>query len=96
MAIPREKILARRKKYEQRRLKEEAKLKALTEKIKMAEAKILKTKKQEEIKRQLIIGRIFSERMETDEGLKIWFYETVASQANPREKNLFNLSVLEN
>lgn len=91
MAIPRERTLARRKKYEQRRLKEEAKLKTLNEKIKTAESKLLKAKKHEDLKRRLVIGRIFEERMKTDQELKKWFKEIVSSQNSCREKFLFNL-----
>lgn len=92
MATSREKILERRKKLEQERLKEEAKLKALKEKLKVTEAQILETEKQEEAERQVVIARIFSERMKTDEGLKSWFDETLLSQGNPRERALFNLA----
>ena len=94
MAISREKIMERRIKLEQARLKEETKLKALKEKLKATEAEILQTEKQEEAERQVIIGKIFSERMKTDETLKNWFKETVASQlSHDWERGLFGLPV---
>jgi hypothetical protein len=91
--IPR-KILERRKKLEQERLKEESKLKALKEKLRATEAEILQTEKQEEIERQVIIGKIFSERMKKDEALKNWFDETIEHHfIRDQERVLFGLSL---
>ncbi len=93
MATTREKILERREKLKQERLKEESKLKALKQKLKATETEILKAEEQEEIERRGIIGKIFAEKMKSDADLKRKFEEVLLSQGSSQEKALFHLPV---
>ena len=93
MATAREKMMAAREKLKAQRIKEEEKLKRLKENLRKTEETILKTEKKEEAQRQVIVGKIFSDRMKTDEGLKTWFQETASLLlTSPKERILFGLT----
>lgn len=88
-AIPREKILARRQRLEQKQIR----FKRMQEKLRAQEKKYkIMLRKREEAK-LTIIGRIFLERMEEDKELKTWFDGVLPEKLNSEgERELFELS----
>jgi len=74
MAIPREKILARRKRLAAR----QAKFRKLQEQLRAEERRLASLDRKREEAKLKIIGRIFQKRMETDAELKAWFDAEVA------------------
>lgn len=87
-AIPREKILVRRKRLESK----QNKIKALQNKLREEEKRLSAMLQKREEMKFTIIGRILSKRMEEDPNLKNWFEQEVDKNLTSRkERDLFLL-----
>jgi len=85
-AIPREKILARRRRLEAK----QSKVKASMEKLRAEERRLATMVQEREDKKLKIIGKMMLERMEKDAELKAWFEQEIGKRlSNPRERELF-------
>ena len=92
MSISREKILERRKKLQNQREKDEAKLKALQLKLRRSAQKIAQVQKKEEAERKMILGSFMLEKAKVDESFKLWLDGEIASSPlNSHEKSLFGI-----
>lgn len=93
MAISRELVLTRRKRWEEQKRRNEEKLKALKEKIKLDSKKISQVSKREEVERQIILGKVVLEKMKTDVSIKeLLESELQLKLTSSYEKSLFGLA----
>lgn len=87
-ATPREKILARRKRLEDK----QNKIKTFQEKLRQEEKRLAAMVQDQEEMKHKIIGRVMAKRMEGDHELKAWFGQEIERQlTNRQERDLFSL-----
>ena len=87
-AIPREKIMAKRRRLEAK----QNKIKAFQEKIRQEEKRLAAMIQDQEEMKHKVIGRIMAKRMEDDSVLKTWFGQEIEKQlTNRKERDLFSL-----
>lgn len=90
MAASKENILERRKRWEAQKEKNEAKLKALQDKLKKDSTRIAEAERKEEAERKMVLGNYFLEKSKTDPSFKTWLEgEIAASNLGSFEKKLF-------
>ncbi len=88
VAIPREKILAKRRRLEAK----QNKIKVTMEKLRAEEKRLAAMIQDQEEMKHKIVGRIMIKRMEHDHDLKVWFGQEIDRQlTNQQERDLFSL-----
>jgi len=88
-AIPRKKIIIRRRRLEGK----QTRIKAMMEKLRQEEKKLGEILREREGMKQKIVGRIMLNRMEKDPRLKEWFGQEMNKQiSKKKERDLFSLN----
>lgn len=88
-AIPRNKILIRRKRLETK----QNKIKALQEKLRKEEKRLATMMQMREEMKFKIVGRVLLKRMENDPDLREWFQREIdKTLTNRQERDIFELN----
>lgn len=92
MGESKQNILEKRKRWQAQKEKNEAKLRALQDKVKKDAIRIAEAEKKEEAERRMILGSYFLEKSKTDPSFKTWLEGEIASSPlGSYEKRLFGL-----